>query len=51
MIVRLKKWKCSKCNLEYWSIYNQVYLICPDCEIPCDITENIWKINEDPLAY
>lgn len=51
MIYKLQKWKCPKCELEWWSIYGRVYFKCWECRSFCNWTPNIWKVNEEGGIY
>lgn len=47
MIVKLQKWLCPKCGLEWWSVKGKLYFKCWECGTLCNHTKNIWKINDE----
>jgi tRNA(Ile2) C34 agmatinyltransferase TiaS len=47
MILKLQKWICPKCKLEWFTVKGKAYLRCLECKTLCDYTPNIWKVNEE----
>lgn len=46
MKLRLKKWKCPTCELEWFQLAGESYFTCPSCGKLCNRVPDEWHVGD-----